>query len=426
MRMRRLLLICGVGGMVLTVSMTAGADAQQADSIGNVAAVQRQVEVLHPGGTTVSVVQLGAAVLFKDTYETKSQAKLKLLFRDDSVLSLGENTRLQIAENIYHPDQGQRSTVINLMNGSVRALVGKFFGGPGSKFEIHTPTAAAAARGTYFIVWTVRQQKVTRKPQLIMSLSDILFDTGKDTLHSGSEDMLAKVAKILSGYPDHKIEVRGYTDNVGADPYNLKLSKQRAETVRTALIADGIPPDMITAEGLGRLNPVASNATAEGRQLNRRVEMVVLNPPSSPEEETTVEAELLLPTEQAATATQVGQNLTGVLNIGETGKVTVSNIDPAVTGSVVLDQGQYTMVAEAAPPTPAAKLSQDKFEMLLSTTEVQSRPVQVLPEGPEAPGADATEIATPLPSRPATQRQPGVEVPFPTVPPILQQPSPSP
>jgi len=169
MKTRLVLCICGAGALAIPLWSTT-TYAQQAEAIGNVAAVQRQVEVMHPGGTTVSLVKLGASVLFKDTYETKSQSKLKLLFRDDSVLSLGENTRLQIAENIFNPDQSQRSTVINMMNGSVRALVGKFFGGPGSKFEIHTPTAAAAARGTYFIVWTVRQEKVTRKPQLVMSL----------------------------------------------------------------------------------------------------------------------------------------------------------------------------------------------------------------------------------------------------------------
>lgn len=113
---------------------------------------------------------------------------------------------------------------------------------------------------------------------LIISLSDILFEFGKATLLSGTQSKLAQLAKILSTYADRKIVVEGHTDNVGTDAFNLQLSEARAESVRNALINNGLSSDMISAVGFGKTKPVASNETAAGRQQNRRVEVVVLNP----------------------------------------------------------------------------------------------------------------------------------------------------
>jgi len=113
---------------------------------------------------------------------------------------------------------------------------------------------------------------------LIISLSDILFDFGKATLLPGTKSKLSQLAKILSAYADRKIVVEGHTDNVGGDAFNLQLSEARAESVRNALIENGIPSEMISAVGFGKTKPTASNETAAGRQQNRRVEIVVLNP----------------------------------------------------------------------------------------------------------------------------------------------------
>jgi outer membrane protein OmpA-like peptidoglycan-associated protein len=117
------------------------------------------------------------------------------------------------------------------------------------------------------------------KRGLIISLSDILFDFGKATLLPGTQSKLTQLAKILSSYSDRKIIVEGHTDNVGTDAFNLQLSEARAESVRNALIDHGVSADMVSAVGYGKSKPVASNETATGRQQNRRVEIVVLNPP---------------------------------------------------------------------------------------------------------------------------------------------------
>jgi outer membrane protein OmpA-like peptidoglycan-associated protein len=110
---------------------------------------------------------------------------------------------------------------------------------------------------------------------LIVSMSDVLFDTGQYSLKSGAREKLAKVAGILLAYPGLNIEVGGYTDNVGSDQMNQTLSENRAASVRDYLVQQGVSVDSVTAKGFGNTLPVASNGDAAGRQQNRRVELLV-------------------------------------------------------------------------------------------------------------------------------------------------------
>jgi outer membrane protein OmpA-like peptidoglycan-associated protein len=110
---------------------------------------------------------------------------------------------------------------------------------------------------------------------LIVNMSDVLFDTGRYSLKPGAREKLAKVAGIIEAHPGLRISIEGHTDSVGSDEYNMKLSKERAEAVRSYLASQGVDADKISAEGFGKTRPVASNSTAAGRQANRRVEMVV-------------------------------------------------------------------------------------------------------------------------------------------------------
>jgi outer membrane protein OmpA-like peptidoglycan-associated protein len=111
--------------------------------------------------------------------------------------------------------------------------------------------------------------------KLIVNMSDVLFDFGQYTLKPGAKEKLAKISGILISHPGLTLEVDGHTDSVGSDMVNLKLSEQRASTVREYLVAQGVQPDTISAHGFGKDKPVATNDTAAGRQLNRRVEIVV-------------------------------------------------------------------------------------------------------------------------------------------------------
>ena len=110
---------------------------------------------------------------------------------------------------------------------------------------------------------------------LIVSMSDVLFDTGMYSLKSGAREKLAKVAGILLAYPSLNIEVGGYTDNVGGDDMNQKLSQNRAGSVRDYLVGQGVSTNSVSAKGFGNTLPVASNDNSAGRQENRRVELVV-------------------------------------------------------------------------------------------------------------------------------------------------------
>ena len=110
---------------------------------------------------------------------------------------------------------------------------------------------------------------------LIVNMSDVLFDFNKYTLRPGAREKLAKISGIVLAHPGLKLEVDGYTDSVGTDEYNSRLSQQRADSVRAYLIEQGISPDNVNSKGFGKANPVVSNDTAAGRQQNRRVEMVV-------------------------------------------------------------------------------------------------------------------------------------------------------
>ena len=110
---------------------------------------------------------------------------------------------------------------------------------------------------------------------LIVSMSDVLFDTGKFSLKPGAREKLAKVAGILLAYPGLNIEVGGYTDNVGGDEMNQKLSENRAGSVRDYLVQQGVTTNSVSAKGFGNTLPVASNDNSAGRQQNRRVELLV-------------------------------------------------------------------------------------------------------------------------------------------------------
>lgn len=110
---------------------------------------------------------------------------------------------------------------------------------------------------------------------LIVNMSDVLFDFNKYTLKPDAREKLAKVSGILLAYPDLKMQVEGYTDNIGSEEYNQKLSEERASTVKDYLISQGVQLNNITAQGYGKSHPIADNSTSAGRAQNRRVELVV-------------------------------------------------------------------------------------------------------------------------------------------------------
>jgi outer membrane protein OmpA-like peptidoglycan-associated protein len=109
----------------------------------------------------------------------------------------------------------------------------------------------------------------------VITLGGILFDTNRSELTSGASGQVRKLSNFLMKYPQRKVVVEGYTDDIGSADFNLDLSTRRAEAVRTALIATGIQDSRISVRGYGETYPVSSNTSAQNRQLNRRVEIVL-------------------------------------------------------------------------------------------------------------------------------------------------------
>jgi outer membrane protein OmpA-like peptidoglycan-associated protein len=122
----------------------------------------------------------------------------------------------------------------------------------------------------------VDQLKATPTPRgLVLTLGDVLFDTGKAQLNPGAARKLDQLAKFLTDQPERRVQIDGFTDSVGTESYNQDLSQLRADAVKSALIVRGINPSRIGSQGYGKGFPVANNSDSGGRQLNRRVEVVI-------------------------------------------------------------------------------------------------------------------------------------------------------
>ncbi len=110
---------------------------------------------------------------------------------------------------------------------------------------------------------------------LVVNMGDVSFDSGKANLRPQARETLAKLSGIVLNYPSLRLTIEGHSDNTGSAAANQALSEQRANTVRDYLINQGLDSGSLSAQGLGIKNPIASNDTIEGRQMNRRVEIIV-------------------------------------------------------------------------------------------------------------------------------------------------------
>jgi len=110
---------------------------------------------------------------------------------------------------------------------------------------------------------------------LVVTLNDVLFDSGKSELKSGAYRQLDKVVMFLQAHPERTVAIEGFTDSIGGDAYNEQLSERRAQAVKDALAGRGIGAGRMQARGYGKAYPIATNSEAGGRQLNRRVEVVI-------------------------------------------------------------------------------------------------------------------------------------------------------
>jgi outer membrane protein OmpA-like peptidoglycan-associated protein len=121
------------------------------------------------------------------------------------------------------------------------------------------------------------QAKATERG-LVLTLGDVLFESGRADLKPGTAGKLNKLVTFLNSHADRSIAIEGYTDSVGSEDYNQALSQRRADSVRSYLVRQGIASGRLSASGMGESDPVAGNDSADGRQQNRRVEVIISNP----------------------------------------------------------------------------------------------------------------------------------------------------
>jgi len=145
-----------------------------------------------------------------------------------------------------------------------------------AKDEAARAQAATAALRAQLLQQLNEVLQTTDTPRgLVVNMADVLFETGKYALSQDAQLKLAKLSGIIQAHPGLNLAIEGHTDTTGSADFNMKLSQQRADTVREFLISQGLSPDTITAKGMGEDNPVADNSTAAGRKQNRRVEIIV-------------------------------------------------------------------------------------------------------------------------------------------------------
>jgi len=197
-RARSTTFVLGRIGLLLGLAVSQVGAEPAVTGIGVITAVQGQVTVVHPHAEGAIPAKIDDDVLFKDIIETQKESRTKALFDDESLLTVGEHSRVEITEYIYDPSQKKRSTVVKLVRGTLRVLISKMFEGSGSKFEIHTPSAVAAARGTYFVVWT---QGDLSGVVNIGTSGRVLFTSGGQTVTLGPGEFTVAPPGVIPSAP---------------------------------------------------------------------------------------------------------------------------------------------------------------------------------------------------------------------------------
>jgi outer membrane protein OmpA-like peptidoglycan-associated protein len=215
---------------------------------------------------------------------------------------------------------------------------------------------------------------------LIVNMPDVLFDTGKYTLKPGARERLARVAGILQAYPGLRVQIEGHTDSTGTPEFNQRLSEQRAQAVQQFLDTQGVNRDIVTAQGFGQTAPVASNSTAEGRQLNRRVDLIVSGEAITGR--TTTTSTTTTSTNGSSTGSTNGSS-TGSTNGSSTPSSNSSSTPTSSDGSSTPPQPPPSSVPPPAPVTPS------------SGTSVNTEPSTMSPATQAPAGGSSTTMPPP-------------------------------
>jgi hypothetical protein len=230
--------ICVVAlfGLLFLISASVPLWGAEGQRIGSVTAVEGEVWLGHEGEKALYPAMLGDSVYLKDHIQTEKDSRVQILFEDESLLNLAENTTIQITEHIYSPQKSWRSSVFRVVMGKVRAVVGRYFAGAGSKYRISTPTAIIGVRGTHFIVDATLTDETTV----------VCIDTERDLVVGNIEDGVPGEVTLTGGLMTKVLEGQAPTSPAAA-PEDLMI--QLLMDTKVALPALQSGPGALNALG---------------------------------------------------------------------------------------------------------------------------------------------------------------------------------
>ena len=186
-------------GLFLLFSTSTPSWAVNSQPIGSITAIEGEVYLSHKGDTAAFQAMLGDPIYLYDHIQSEKQSRVQILFEDESLLNLAENTYIQITEHIYSPAENMRSSVFRVMMGKVRAIVGRYFRGAGSRFKVSTPTAIIGVRGTHFVVDATLTDETT--VVCIDSATDLLVRNIQEDVPGEVSLTTGRMTKVLEGMP---------------------------------------------------------------------------------------------------------------------------------------------------------------------------------------------------------------------------------
>jgi len=194
----------------------------------------------------------------------------------DAAVSRAEEPRkdLQYSQHLVYLADRKVDTAIALAQARLLEDQRKAISGQATAAQLASRTQEADALRRQLAELNAKQTE----RGLVITLGDVLFETGKADLKGAATASLGKLTEFLAQNPDRSLVIEGHTDSIGTDSYNQVLSQNRADSVKVFLLNQGVSANRITAYGKGESSPVASNDSSSGRQMNRRVEIIIANP----------------------------------------------------------------------------------------------------------------------------------------------------